>query len=104
MFDQLKGVAEQVMSGNVDQQQVQQAASDHLDSMDQGEIANHLQTAADNLQNQGQEGLAQQAMGLVSQLQSGGDVKGEVVRFIASNPQVIQHFAPSFAQGILSRL
>ncbi|MBV8363347.1 MAG: hypothetical protein JO018_04110 [Candidatus Eremiobacteraeota bacterium] len=104
MFDQLKGMAEQVMSGNVDQQQVQQAASDHLDSMDQGEIADHLQTAASNMQNQGQDGLAQQAMGLVSQLKSGGDAKSAVVQFIASNPQVLQHFAPSFAQGILSRL
>ncbi len=106
MFDQLKGMAEQVMSGNVDQQKVQQAASDHLDSMDQGQIADHLQTAANNLQNQGQSDLAQQAMSLVSQLQSGGGggAKQAVVSFIASNPQVLQHFAPSFAQGILSRL
>ncbi|MBV8727844.1 MAG: hypothetical protein JO233_08660 [Candidatus Eremiobacteraeota bacterium] len=105
MFDEVKTLAENAMSGKVDPQALEQAATDHVGSMDQGEIADHLQTAAQNLQNQGQPDLAQQAMGLVSQLQSSpGGAKDAVVSFITNNPQVLQHFAPSFAQGILSRL
>ena len=105
MFDQVKTLAEDAMSGKVDPQALQQAASDHLNSMDQGEIADHLQTAATNLQNQGQPDLAQQALGLVSQLRANpGGGASAVVNFITNNPQVLQHFAPSFAQGILSRL
>jgi len=106
MFDQVKTIAERAMSGNVDSEALEQAASDHVSEMDQGEISDHLQTAATNLQNQGQPDLAQQALNLVSQLRSnpGGGAKDAVVSFIASNPDVLQHFAPSFAQGILSRL
>ena len=106
MFDEVKTMAERAMSGNADPQALEQAASAHIDQMDQGEVSDHLQTAATNLQSQGQPDLAQQALGLVSQLRSnpGGGAKDEVVNFITSNPQVLQHFAPSFAQGILSRL
>jgi hypothetical protein len=31
-------------------------------------------------------------------------VKNMVVSFIQSNPQVLEHFGPEFAQGIASRL
>jgi len=49
--------------------------------------------------------LAERALGLVSQLRSNpGGAADSVVSFITNNPQVLQHFAPSFAQGILSRL
>jgi hypothetical protein len=29
---------------------------------------------------------------------------GDVTTFIQNNPQVLEHFAPDFAQGILSKL
>jgi len=105
MFDEVKSMAQRAMGSDADPQAMQQATSEHLDSMDQGEVSDHLEAAATNLQNQGQGDLAQQAMNLVSQLRSNpGGAKDAVVSFIASNPQVLQHFAPSFAQGILSRL
>ena len=59
MFVEVKTLAERTISGDVEPQALQQAATDHLNSMDQGEITDHLQTAATNLQNQGQPDLAQ---------------------------------------------
>ncbi|MEO6834371.1 MAG: hypothetical protein ABI231_00455 [Candidatus Tumulicola sp.] len=105
MFDAIKNIVQQATSGNLDPQALTQAATDHLGSVGGDELAGHLQTAATNLQQQGQGDLAQQAMALVSQVQSNpGEAKGAIVSFITSNPQVLQHFAPEFAQGILSRI
>ncbi len=105
MFDSIKNAVEQAVGGNLDPQALGQAASDHVASVDNDQLAGHLQTAATNLQQQRQGDLAQQAMGLISQLQSNPqDAKGAIVAFIQSNPQVIAHFAPEFAQGILARL
>ncbi len=114
MFDNLENLAQQALgekldpqalAGNLDPQAVGQAVSEHLGTMDGGQVADHLQTAATNLQQQGQGDMAQQAMALVSQLQSNpAGAKDAIVAFVSSNPQVLQHFAPSFAQGILSRL
>lgn len=105
VFDSLKGMVEQAASGNVDQQALGQAANDHVANTDPGELQDHLQTAASNLQQNGQGDLAQQATSLISQLQSNpSEAKNAVVSFIKNNPQVLQHFAPNFAQGILSKL
>ena len=84
---------------------VEQAASQHVNQCDSGELAGHLQTAATNMQQQGQGDLAQQAMNLVSQLRSNpSGAKDAVVAFIKNNPQVLQHFAREFSQGILSKI
>jgi len=105
MFDDLKNMAEQALGGNLDPQAVEQAAGEHLNSMDNSQIADHLQTAATNLQQQGQGDLAQQAMSLISQVQTNpSGAKDAIASFVSSNPQVLQHFAPGFAQGILSRI
>lgn len=104
MFDSLKGMVEQAVSGNVDPQQLEQAASAHVAASDPNELQGHLQTAATNLQQNGQNDLAQQAFSLISQLQSNpAGAKDAIVAFIKNNPQVLQHFAPEFAQGILSK-
>lgn len=87
MFDSIKDAVEQAVGGVGD-----------------GELAGHLQTAADNAQQQGQGDIAQQVTGLISQLQQNpGDARTAIVSFVQSNPQVLQHFAPGFAQGILSK-
>ncbi len=105
MFDNLKNMVEQAASGALDSQSVGGAANDHVNSMDNNELAGHVETAANNLQQNGQNDLAQQAMGLVSQLRSNpSGAKDAVVSFIQNNPQVLQHFAPNFAQGILSKV
>ncbi len=101
MFDVLKGLA----GGQLDPQSLGQAASDHLGTLDSGQIADHLQTAASNLQANGQGDLASQATTLISQISSNPDgAVTDVTTFIQSNPQVLEHFAPDFAQGILSKL
>jgi hypothetical protein len=105
MFDVLKGLAQQVTGGQVDPQALAQAASDHLGSLDNGQISDHLQTAAANLQANGQSDLATQAENLASQVASNpSGAIGDVTTFIQNNPQVLEHFAPDFAQGILSKL
>ncbi|HZY97431.1 MAG TPA: hypothetical protein VFE35_10030 [Candidatus Cybelea sp.] len=105
MFDAIKTVAEQAMSGQLDSSAVGQAVSDHLDTVSNDQLSDHLQTAASNLQASGQNDLAQQVTGLVQQISSNpSGAKDTVVSFIQSNPQVLQHFTPDFAQGIASRL
>jgi hypothetical protein len=105
MFDSIKNVVEQAASGKLDPQALASAVEGHLSTVDDGQLAGHLQTAATNLQQQGQGDLAQQAMALVGQLQSNpSDAKAAIVSFVQSNPQILQHFAPEFARGILSRI
>ncbi|HEY9179454.1 MAG TPA: hypothetical protein VIO32_01965 [Candidatus Baltobacteraceae bacterium] len=88
-----------------DSVKVGQAASDHIAHCEPGELQDHLQTAASNLQQNGQGDLAQQATSLITQLESDpSGAKDAVVSFIQKNPQVIEHFAPGFAQGILSKV
>lgn len=105
MFDSLEKLASQVMGGNIDPQALGQAVSQHLGTLDSDQLSDHLQTAATNLAQNGQGDLAQQATGLIEQIASNpGSATGAVVSFIQNNPQVLQHFAPEFAQGILSRI
>ncbi|MBV9027224.1 MAG: hypothetical protein JO311_01290 [Candidatus Eremiobacteraeota bacterium] len=92
-------------SGEIDQQSVAQAAQSNVGSMDHEELTQHLQTAADNAEQNGQSGIAQQIMGLISQ--HGSDpaaLKQEAISLISSNPQILTHFAPEFAKGILGSL
>lgn len=105
MFDVIKNFAEQATSGNLNSSQVSQAVSDHLNTVDDGQLGDHLQTAASNLQQNGQGDLAQQVMGLVQQISSNpSGARDTIVSFVTNNPSVLQRFAPEFAQGITSRL
>lgn len=105
MFDAIKNVAEQAMSGNLDPSSLGQAVSDHLDSLDGGQLSDHLQTAADNLQQNGQGDLSGQVSGLVQQIESDpSGAKDAVASFVQNNPSILQHFAPEFMQGIASKL
>lgn len=104
MFDELKNVAGGLL-GNADPQAVGDAASEHVQNMDPDELGGHLQTAAGNLEQNGQSDVAQQVMGIVSKLQSDPNgAKDEAIALVRSNPQILQHFAPGFAQGILNKL
>ncbi len=104
-MNDLKNLIGQVTSGNVDRQALGDAASEHVNSMDSGQLTDHLQTAAQNAQQNGQGDLASQIQGVITQAQSNPDAaKGAVVELIKNNPQIIQHFAPQFAQGILGKL
>lgn len=105
MFDAIRNIATQAMSGQLDSSTVGQALSDHLNTVDNDQLGDHLQTAASNLQANGQGDIAQQLEGLASQIASNpSGVKESVVSLITNNPQLLQQFAPEFVQGIASKL
>lgn len=94
-----------MMSGNLDASKVGQAVSDHLDTVDNNQLSDHLQTAASNLQQNGQSDLAGQVSQLVQQIGSNpSGAKDTIVAFVTNNPAVLQHFSPEFVQGIASKL
>ncbi len=102
MENEISGLIEQ-FTGGANSDQAQQAASDHVQSMDDTQVQQHLQTAADNAQSSGDTGVAS----MISSVLSGGgagDLKSRAIDLITNNPQVLQHFAPEFAQGILGRI
>ena len=105
MFDELKNVAGGLLGGNADPQAIGDAASEHVQNMDPNELGGHLETAAGNLQANGQGDVAQQVLGIASKLQSDpGGARDEAIALVRSNPQILQHFAPGFAQGILGKI
>lgn len=105
MFQEVEGFVQKVTTGEIDQQSVGQAASEQVNTMPHEEVAQHVQTAAQNAQQNGQPDVAQQLMQIVQQ--HGSDpqaLKQDVISLISSNPQLIAHFAPEFAQKILGAL
>lgn len=108
MFDQLKSMAGGMLGGagdNVDPQAVNDAASEHINSMNGSDLADHLNTAGENLQQSGEGDLAQRVMAIASQARDNPDsAKSAAIDLLKNNPQIIQHFAPGFAQGILGKL
>ena len=105
MFDSIKGALEQAVSGNLDPQQLQGAVAQHVEEVGPQQAANHLENAANNAQAQGDTGLAEQAFSLVQQVrQDPSQAQSAIVNFVKNNPEILQHFAPEVAQGILSKL
>lgn len=105
MFSEVEGFVQKITTGEIDQQSVSDAASEQVNTMPHEEVAQHVQTAAQNADENGQPDIAQQLMQIVEQ--HGSDpqaLKQDVVSLISSNPQIIQHFAPEFAQRILGSL
>ena len=90
---------------NGNAQNVEQAASEHVGSLSPDEVSNHLQTAADNARQNGQNDIAKELEQMVAQRQVDPQgLKDAAVSYIKANPQVLTHFAPSFAQGLLNRV
>lgn len=105
MFNEVEGMLQRVTTGEIDTSSVSQAAGDHVQNMDHEELKNNLQNAADNANQNGQSGVAQQIMGLISQHGSNPQgLKDAAVSLISSNPQILQQFEPGFVQNILSRI
>jgi hypothetical protein len=105
MFNEVQNLLSRVTTGEIDTSSVSQAANDHVQNMDHEQLKNNLQTAADNANQGGQSGLAQQIMGLISQHGSNPQgLKEAVTSLISSNPQILQQFEPGFAKGILGRI
>ncbi len=105
MFQQLEGVMQQVASGQIDPQSLSQAADQHIGSLDPNTVMQHVQSAANTAQQNGDTGMAGMLTGLLSQQGSNPQgIQGELVSIITNNPQILQHFAPDFAKGILGNL
>lgn len=105
MFQEFEGMLQKVTSGGVSGEAVGQAAGEHVNSMDSSELAQHVQVASDNAQQNGDTSVAQQLAALVQQNATNPEgLKTAIVRFITSNPQILAHFAPEFAQRILGSL
>lgn len=105
MMNEVEGLLQRVTTGEIDQPAVSQAASEHVSNMSHEQLTQNLQNAAQTAQQNGNEGLAQQIMGLVSQHGSNPqDLKQEAISLISSNPQILQHFEPQFAKDLLNRI
>ncbi len=105
MFNEVEGLLQRVTTGDVDQSAVSQSASHHVSSMDGQQLKQNLQTAADNANQNGESGIAQQIIALISQHGSNPEgVKEEAISLITNNPQILQHFESDFARNVLSRL
>ena len=105
MFNEVEGLLERVTGGQADPQTVENAVQSHIGNMDQTELTQHLQTAAAGAEMNGQNDVSQQIMGLLNQ--HGSDPQGlkdQAIALIKNNPQILQHFAPDFAKGILSKI
>jgi len=95
----------QQVTGGGSSQALEQAAEQHLSSMAPQEVTQHLQTAASNANQDGQSDVAQEIQGMISRGSADPEgLKNLAISYIKSNPQVLTHFAPSFAQGILNRV
>jgi hypothetical protein len=87
------------------EQALEQAAEQHLSAMNPQEVTQHLQTAAGNASQNGQPDVAQEIQGMIERRSADPEeLKNMAISYIKSNPQVLTHFAPSFAQGILNRV
>ncbi len=95
----------QQVTGGGSTEALEQAAEQHLGSMAPEEITQHLQTAAGNANQNGQSDVAQEIQGMIARKEVDPEgLKSAAISYIKSNPEVLTHFAPSFAQGILNRV
>ncbi len=84
---------------------IQQAVQQHVGSADHAEIQSNLRAAIENAATNGDPGLAAQFAGLLSKQGSNpAGLKAEVISLITDDPGILQHFDPSFANAVLSKL
>lgn len=102
MFNDVKTILGS-LEGSGSNQAVQQAAGEHVQNMDDSQVQQHVQTAASNASQNGDESAAQILKSLLQARQS-GNLKQALVEQLKSNPQLLEHFAPDFAKGILNRV
>jgi hypothetical protein len=105
MFNEVEGLMKRAVSGDIDQNSLQQAAEQHVQSVDDQTLKQNVQQAANNASQNGNQDLASQLEGIVQR--NGTNVQGiknDVVELIKKNPQVLQHFEGGFAKNLLSRI
>jgi predicted YcjX-like family ATPase len=105
MMNEVSGLLQRFTTGEIDQSNVSQAANDHVSNMSHDQLTQNMQNAAQNAQQNGNGDVAQQIMGLLSQHGSNPQsLKQAVISLVSGNPQILQHFTPDFAKGILNRI
>ncbi|MFN2448267.1 MAG: hypothetical protein ABR508_00535 [Candidatus Baltobacteraceae bacterium] len=104
MFGNIENMIQQAAGGSIDPEKLEQAASEHVNAMDSGDVANEVQTAAQSASASGDQGIAGELSGLLTEHGNSGGVKDAAIAYIKNNPQVLTHFAPPFAQGILNKI
>jgi hypothetical protein len=105
MFGEVATLLERFGGGSVDDRvSAHEAAEDHVNSLPADQVADHVQTAADNARGSGHSDIAGLLEGILSGGTSEEDLKSGLIEAVQSNPQILAHFAPSFAQGILGRI
>lgn len=105
MFQNVENVLAGLASGSVDSGAVGQAATEHVGAMEPGDVQGHLENAAETAEANGQPDVARDLTGIAEQNASNPQaLKDAAISYIRNNPQVLTHFAPSFAQGLLSRV
>lgn len=105
MFNEIEGALKRAASGEIDSNALGQAAEQHVQSADPQAVQSQMQTAANNAQQNGQPGLAQQIMSMLQQHKDDPQaLKSDLITLVKNNPQVLQHFQQEFAQKILSRV
>src|SRR5579884_1104070 len=103
MFNEVRTLIEQAASAD-GQQAVQKAATDHIQQMNDTELAQKTQTAAQNAQQSGDTSIADTLQKLLSNQQEGSQsLKDRLISLITTNPQILQHFESDFAKSIMAR-
>jgi hypothetical protein len=105
IFGNIENVIRQVTGGQIDPQSLERAVMEHLSQTGSGDVAGHLRDAATTASQNGQPGIAQELMDMVAQHQANPEgLRDAAIAYIKSKPEVLTHFAPPFAQGILNRV
>lgn len=104
MFGEIASMVGRVVAEQGDNGAMGEAAGDHVGAMDASEVQQHVETAAANAAQNGAPDVAQLLTGLLSRSANGESLKQGFVELVSSNPQILQHFVPEFAQGLLSRI
>jgi hypothetical protein len=105
MMNEVTGLLQRVATGEIDQSNVSQAATDHISDMTNERLTQNLSTAKQNADQNGFSDVSRQITDLLSQ--HGSDpqnLKQEAISLITSNPQILQHFEPQFAKDLLNRV
>ncbi|HEV7179116.1 MAG TPA: hypothetical protein VGN11_04560 [Candidatus Baltobacteraceae bacterium] len=104
MFEEMKNAAAQKLEAS-QPQALSDAVRQEIGSLPPGEVAQQSQTAINNLQQSGDENLANELADAVRTAQQNPDaLKRAVIGFVEAHPQTVTQFAPSLAEGILGRL
>lgn len=105
MMNEVNGLIKKVETGEIQGGQVAQATDRHVQQMNASAVAEHANTAAQNMQNSGQTDLAAELRDLITRTaENPQGLKTAISSFLQKHPQAIQHFAPDFAQGILKQI